>query len=146
MKDEGAYYLSVNLLTNQANPSLELYLMPEVKATPEEPAPASHPVSSVGITGPMHHQTRSCLMQWMCWHIRSGLCSIETLMHSLQKCIDTDLCDALADYMYVRTQLVASEGLSAFTLCNLIALSKCPEFQPIGVAEVVQQILGETIL
>ena len=58
-----------------------------------------------------------------------------------------DICNALASLArHLCTDYVDPAGLTAFIACRLIALDKCPGFRPIGVGEVVQQIVGKAIL
>ena len=58
-----------------------------------------------------------------------------------------DICNALANLArHLCTDYVDPAGLTAFTACRLIALDKCPGILPIGVGEVVRQIVGKAIL
>eukprot|EP00117_Sycon_ciliatum_P006800 scpid36324/ scgid4473/ len=57
------------------------------------------------------------------------------------------LCDALASCARrMATAYIDPNSLTAFTACRLIALDKCPGVRPIGIGEVVRQIISKAIL
>ena len=56
-------------------------------------------------------------------------------------------CTALASVgRRIATTSVNPEGLSAFVVCRLIPLDKCPGVRPIGVGEVPRRIIAKAIL
>ena len=72
-----------------------------------------------------------------------GWRSVYTSYHSAS----ADLCNALASIApCLCTEYVDPTGLTAFTASRLIALDKCPGVRPIGVGEVVQRVIGKTVL
>ena len=58
-----------------------------------------------------------------------------------------DLCNALAAVARrISTTLLDPSGLSVFIACRLIPLNKDPGVRPIGICEVVHQIIGKAVL
>ena len=63
--------------------------------------------------------------------------------HSASK----DLCHSLALFTrHLCVSLVDRRGLSAFLVCRLIALDKCPGIHPIGICETARRIIAKAIL
>ena len=108
-------------------------------------APESHPVLFDQITADViHRSAQHCVGSAG----PSGLDASAWQRICLAfKGYSTVMCEALALFSRrLCTEYVAPAGLAAFTACRLIALDKCPGVHPIGVAEVVQRIVGRAVL
>ena len=68
------------------------------------------------------------------------------LCTSFQQASD-DLCNSLALVAWhLCTSCVDPDGIDALIACRLIALNKCPGVRPIGIGEVVRQIIAKAVL